>query len=86
MVLSSWREKPDSAANRASASVESTNVDQGTSRILVRGANVDRGAVVTVARRVGVETFDEQPVPDLDSEAIDFVTASMCRRSRRPGQ
>lgn len=32
----------------------------------------------------GAEGFDEEPIPDLDSEAIDFGAASECFAERRP--
>lgn len=43
----------------------------------------DAALIAELGRRVGVETFDEQPVPGLDSEAIDFVAASQCFAERR---
>lgn len=36
-----------------------------------------------LGRRTGVETFDEQPIPELDSESIDFAAASQCFADRR---
>ncbi|MFT3906019.1 MAG: ATP-binding protein [Steroidobacteraceae bacterium] len=37
-----------------------------------------------LGRRTGTGTFDEQPVPDLNSEAIDFAAVSQCFAERRP--
>jgi len=36
-----------------------------------------------LARRIGAEGFDEEPVADLDSEAIDFGALSQCFAERR---
>jgi predicted HTH transcriptional regulator len=39
--------------------------------------------IAELGRRTGVETFDEQPIPELNSEAIDFGAASQCFSDRR---
>jgi hypothetical protein len=43
----------------------------------------DAALIAELGRRTGTETFDEQPVPDLNSEAIDFAAASQCFAERR---
>lgn len=43
----------------------------------------DAGLVAELARRTGAEGFDEEPVADLDSEAIDFAAASQYFAERR---
>ena len=43
----------------------------------------DAALSAELARRTGTETFDEQPVPELNSEAIDFAAASQCCAGRR---
>jgi len=43
----------------------------------------DAALVAELARRTGAEGFDEEPVADLDSEAIDFAAASQCFVERR---
>jgi ATP-dependent DNA helicase RecG len=43
----------------------------------------DAALIAELGRRSGTETFDEQPVPDLNSEAIDFAAASQCFAERR---
>ena len=44
----------------------------------------DAALIAELARRTSIETFDEQPVPDMSSEAIDFAAASQCFAERRP--
>ena len=45
----------------------------------------DGAALISeLGRRTSTETFDEQPVPDLNSEAIDFAATSQCFAERRP--
>jgi hypothetical protein len=36
-----------------------------------------------LGRRTSKGTFDEQPVPELNSEAIDFAATSQCFAERR---
>jgi predicted HTH transcriptional regulator len=43
----------------------------------------DAALIAELGRRTGVETFDEQPIPELNSEAIDFGAASQCFSERR---
>jgi predicted HTH transcriptional regulator len=47
----------------------------------------DAALIAELRRGTGLESYDEQPLPDLDSEALDFVAASECfsqvRRLRR---
>jgi len=43
----------------------------------------DAALTAELGRRTGTGTFDEQPVPDLSSEAIDFAAASQCFAERR---
>lgn len=43
----------------------------------------DAALIAELARRTSTETFDEQPVPGLNSEAIDFAAASQCFAERR---
>jgi predicted HTH transcriptional regulator len=43
----------------------------------------DAALVAELARRTGAEGFDEAPLPDLDSEAIDFGAASQWFAERR---
>ena len=43
----------------------------------------DAALVAELARRTGAEGFDEEPLADLDSEAIDFAAASQCFAERR---
>jgi predicted HTH transcriptional regulator len=43
----------------------------------------DAALISELGRRTGMERFDEQPVSELDSEAIDFVAASQCFAERR---
>lgn len=38
----------------------------------------DSALIAELSRRIGAEGFDEQPLVDLDSEAIDFAAASKC--------
>src|ERR1700738_5271301 len=44
----------------------------------------DAALISELGRRTSTETFDEQPVPELNSEAIDFAAASQCFAERRP--
>jgi predicted HTH transcriptional regulator len=44
----------------------------------------DAALIAELGRRIGVESFDEQALADLDSEAIDFGAASQCFAARRP--
>lgn len=44
----------------------------------------DPALIAELARRIGAEGFDEEPLADLDSEAIDFGAASQCFAQRRP--
>lgn len=43
----------------------------------------DTALIAELARRTSTETFDEQPVPELNSEAIDFAAASQCFAEKR---
>ena len=43
----------------------------------------DAALIAELGRRTSTETFDEQPAPDLDSEAIDFAAASQSFADRR---
>ncbi len=43
----------------------------------------DAALIAELGRRPGAESFDEQPAPDLSSEAIDFGAASQCFAERR---
>ncbi len=43
----------------------------------------DAPLIAELGRRTGMETFDEQPVPELNSEAIDFAAASQSFAERR---
>lgn len=43
----------------------------------------DAALIAELSRRIGVEGFDEEPLPDLDSEAIDFGAASQSFAERR---
>jgi predicted HTH transcriptional regulator len=43
----------------------------------------DAALAAELARRTGAEGFDEEPLADLDSEAIDFAAASQCFAERR---
>jgi hypothetical protein len=43
----------------------------------------DSALIAELGRRIGVESFDEQALADLDSEAIDFGAASQCFAARR---
>jgi predicted HTH transcriptional regulator len=43
----------------------------------------DAALIAELGRRSGTETFDEQPVLDLNSEAIDFAAASQCFAEQR---
>jgi predicted HTH transcriptional regulator len=43
----------------------------------------DAALIGELGRRTGMETFDEQPIPELNSEAIDFAAASQCFADRR---
>ena len=43
----------------------------------------DAALIAELERRTSTETFDEQPVPDLNSEAIDFAAASQSFAERR---
>jgi predicted HTH transcriptional regulator len=44
----------------------------------------DAALISELGRRTSTETFDEQPVPELNSEAIDFAAASQCFAELRP--
>ena len=44
----------------------------------------DPALIAELSRRIGVAGFDEEALPDLDSEAIDFGAASQCFAERRP--
>lgn len=44
----------------------------------------DAALIAELSRRIGAEGFDEEPLADLDSEAIDFGAASQCFAERRP--
>jgi predicted HTH transcriptional regulator len=44
----------------------------------------DAALVAELSRRIGAGGFDEEPLPDLDSEAVDFGVASQCFAERRP--
>lgn len=44
----------------------------------------DAALIAELSRRIGAEGFDEEPLPDLDSEAIDFGAASQCFAEHRP--
>lgn len=43
----------------------------------------DAALIAELGRRTGMETFDEQSIPELDSEAIDFGAASQCFSDQR---
>jgi predicted HTH transcriptional regulator len=43
----------------------------------------DAALVAELARRIDAAGFDEKPLPDLDSEAIDFAAASQCFAQQR---
>jgi ATP-dependent DNA helicase RecG len=43
----------------------------------------DAALIAELGRRTSTETFDEQPAPNLDSEAIDFAAASQSFAERR---
>jgi ATP-dependent DNA helicase RecG len=43
----------------------------------------DAALIAELARRIGAEGFDEEPLADLDCEAIDFGAASQCFAERR---
>ncbi len=43
----------------------------------------DAALIAVLGRRTSTETFDEQPIPDLDSESIDFAVASQSFAERR---
>jgi predicted HTH transcriptional regulator len=43
----------------------------------------DAALVAELARRIDAAGFDETPLPDLDSEAIDFAAASQCFAQQR---
>jgi predicted HTH transcriptional regulator len=43
----------------------------------------DAALIAELSRRTGTEGFDEEPIPDLDSEALDFGAASQCFAERR---
>jgi predicted HTH transcriptional regulator len=43
----------------------------------------DAALIAELSRRIGTEGFDEEPLPDLDSEALDFGAASQCFAERR---
>ena len=43
----------------------------------------DAALIAELRRRVGLEGFDEEPITDLDSEAIDFAAASQCFAQHR---
>jgi predicted HTH transcriptional regulator len=38
----------------------------------------DGALIAELSRRIGAEGFDEEPLADLDSEALDFAAASQC--------
>lgn len=63
---------------RADSPARGTYVRLGSTNRLA-----DAALIAELGRRTGLETFDEQPVPELDSEAIDFVAASQCFAERR---
>lgn len=63
---------------RADGPVRGTYVRLGSTNRLA-----DAALIAELARRPAVETFDEQPLPELDSEAIDFGAASECFADRR---
>lgn len=44
----------------------------------------DPALIAQLSRRIGVEGFGQEPLADLDSEAIDFGAASQCFAERRP--
>lgn len=44
----------------------------------------DSALIAELSRRIGAEGFDQEPLADLDSEAIDFGAASQCFAERRP--
>jgi len=44
----------------------------------------DPALIAELSRRVGAAGFDEEPLADLDSEAIDFAAASQCFAEHRP--
>lgn len=44
----------------------------------------DSALIAELSRRIGAEGFDEEPLADLDSEAIDFGAASQCFAEHRP--
>ncbi len=44
----------------------------------------DAALIAELSRRIGAAGFDEEPLADLDSEAIDFAAASQCFAERRP--
>jgi predicted HTH transcriptional regulator len=43
----------------------------------------DAALIADLSRRIGNEGFDEEPLPDFDSEALDFGAASQCFAERR---
>lgn len=43
----------------------------------------DAALIAELSRRIGAEGFDEEPLSDLDSEAIDFGAASQCFAEQR---
>jgi predicted HTH transcriptional regulator len=43
----------------------------------------DAALIAELGRRTSTGTFDEQPIPDLDCEAIDFAAASQCFAEQR---
>jgi predicted HTH transcriptional regulator len=44
----------------------------------------DPALIAELSRRTGAGGFDEEPLTDLDSEAVDFGAASQCFAERRP--
>lgn len=44
----------------------------------------DAALIAELSRRIGAAGFDEEPLADLDSEAIDFGAASQCFAEQRP--
>lgn len=44
----------------------------------------DSALIAELSRRIGAEGWDEEPLADLDSDAIDFGAASQCFAERRP--
>jgi predicted HTH transcriptional regulator len=63
---------------RAQGALRSTYVRLGSTN---RAA--DAALITELGRRIGADSFDEEALPDLDSEALDFVAASQCFAERR---